>query len=51
MLKPGGVAEVCALHLPGSERSTDDLVEGVELAMPPEMAQQMLDPTIRTVTF
>ena len=51
LLKLGGVAKVCALHLPNSEHSSDDLIEGVEVAMPPEMAGQMLDPKIRTFTF
>lgn len=51
LLKLGGVAKVCALYLPNSEHSSDDLIEGVEVAMPPEMASQMLDPKIRTFTF
>jgi len=51
LLKLGGVAKVCALYLPNSGHSSDDLIEGVEVAMPPEMTGQMLDPKIRTFTF
>ena len=51
LLKQGGVANVCALYLPNSEYSKDDLIDGVGVAMPPEMAAQMLDPKMRTFTF
>lgn len=51
LMKQGGVAKVCALYLPNSEHNKDSLIEGVGVAMPPEMAGQMLDPKIRTFTF
>ncbi len=51
LLKRGGIAKVCALYLPNSEHSENDLIEGVKVAMPPEMAGQMLDPQLRTFTF
>ena len=51
LLKQGGVAKVCALYLPNSEHGKDDLIEGVGVAMPAEMAGQMLDPKMRTFTF
>ena len=35
----------------GRMRFSDDLVEGVGVAMPPAMAAQMLDPKIRIFTF
>ncbi|NWN92102.1 hypothetical protein HLV39_11420 [Marinobacter adhaerens] len=51
LLKQGGTANVCALYLPNSDYSKDDLIEGVGVAMPPEMAGQMLNPAMRTFTF
>lgn len=51
LLKQGGTANVCALYLPNSDYSKDDLIDGVGVAMPPEMAGQMLNPDMRTFTF
>ncbi len=51
LLKQGGQAKVCALYLPNSDYNKDDLIEGIGVAMPPEMAGQMLNPNIRTFTF
>lgn len=51
LLKNGGKAKVCALYLPNSDYAKKDLIEGVGVAMPPEMAGQMLNPKMRTFTF
>ncbi len=51
LLKQGGTASVCALYLPNSEYSKDDLIDGVGVATPPEKVGQMLSPTLRTFTF
>lgn len=51
LLKSGGSAKVCALYLPNSEYSKEDMIDGVGVAMPPEMAGQMLNPEVRTFTF
>lgn len=51
LLKNGGEAKVCALYLPNSDYDEDDLIDGVGVAMPPEMADQMLNPGMRTFTF
>lgn len=51
LLKLGGVAKVCALYLPNSGHSKTDLLDGVGVALPPEIAAQMLDPKMRTFTF
>lgn len=51
LLKEGGEAKVCALYLPNSDYSKDDLIDGVGVAMPPEMAGQMLNEKMRTFTF
>lgn len=51
LLKQGGQAKVCALYLPNSDYGKDDLIGGVGVAMPPEMAGQMLNPKMRVFTF
>ncbi len=51
LLKKGGQAKVCALYLPNSDYSKNDLIDGVGVAMPPEMAGQMLNEKMRTFTF
>jgi predicted peroxiredoxin len=51
LMKAGGSVKVCALYLPNSEYSKNDLIDGVGVAMPPEMAGQMLDRKMRTFTF
>lgn len=51
LLKQGGQVKVCALYLPNSDYSKDDLIDEVGVAMPPEMASQMLNPKMRTFTF
>ena len=51
LLKQGAVAKVCALYLPNSEYTKDDLLDGIGVAMPPEMTAQMLDPKMRVFTF
>lgn len=51
LLKQGGVAKVCALYLPNSGHSKDDLIDEVGVASPGDMATQMLDPSIRIFSF
>lgn len=51
LLKQGGTANVCALYLPNSDYSKEDLLDGVGVATPPEMAEQMLNSDMRTFTF
>jgi predicted peroxiredoxin len=51
LLKQGGKANVCALYLPNSDHGKEDLIDGVGVAMPPEMADQMLNKAMRTFTF
>jgi hypothetical protein len=51
LLKQGGKANVCALYLPNSDHGKEDLIDGVGVAMPPEMADQMLNKDMRTFTF
>ncbi len=51
LLKQGGEVKVCALYLPNSEHGKEDLVDGIGVAMPPEMASQMLNGKMRTFVF
>lgn len=51
LMKAGGTVNVCALYLPNSEHTKEDLLEGVGVATPPSMATQMLDRKMRTFTF
>ncbi|WP_372965968.1 hypothetical protein [Marinobacter sp.] len=51
LLKSGGVANVCALYLPNSEHTKEDLIDGVGVAMPPQMASQMLNRKMRIYSF
>lgn len=51
LLKQGAEAKVCALYPPNSDYSQDDLIDAVGVAMPPEMAAQMLNPKMRTFSF
>ena len=51
LLKQGGTANVCALYLPNSEYTENDLIDGVGVATPPKMADQMLNPSMRTFSF
>lgn len=51
LISQGGTASVCALYLPNSEHTREDLIEGVGVATPPEMAGRMLDPDVRIFTF
>ena len=50
-IKAGAQVEVCALYLPNSAHGKEDLIEGVQVGMPAEIAGQMLDPRMRTFTF
>jgi intracellular sulfur oxidation DsrE/DsrF family protein len=51
LMKAGGKVSVCALYLPNSQYSQADLLDGVGVAKPPEMALPMLDRKMRTFTF
>ncbi len=51
LIKAGAKVEVCALFLPNAERSTDDLIEGVAVAKPPEVTGYLLKPGVKTIGF
>jgi predicted peroxiredoxin len=51
LIADGVQVQVCAIYLPNSEATEDDLLEGVTVAMPPEIAAEMLSPDTRLFTF
>lgn len=51
LLSAGVTVEVCALYLPNSGKSADDLIEGVGVAKPPAIASALLAPNTKLFTF
>jgi predicted peroxiredoxin len=51
LMKSGATIEVCALFLPNAERTPADLVEGISVAKPPEVAAYMTKPGVRAFGF
>ena len=50
-LKKGATASVCALYLPNSNKTVDDLREGVTAAKPADMAARLLEPGRKVMGF
>ncbi len=51
LLNNGVTVEVCAIFLPNSDWTEVDLIEGVGVAAPPDVAAYMLQPRVRYFTF
>ena len=51
LMDKGASVFVCALYLPSSDYTEEDLAEGVSVAKPPEMTALMRDPKVRIFTF
>lgn len=51
LIKAGAQVDVCALFLPNSEWKQTDLIDGVGVAKPQEVAAQLLAPQTRALTF
>ncbi len=51
LMKAGATVEVCALFLPNADRTPADLIEGVTVAKPPEVAAHMLKPGVKAFGF
>ena len=51
LMKAGAKVEVCALFLPNSDWKAADLIEGIGVAKPAEMATYLLLPNVRSLTF
>jgi predicted peroxiredoxin len=51
LIKGGATVEVCALFLPNADKAPADLIEGVTVAKPPEVAAYMVKPGVRSFGF
>jgi hypothetical protein len=51
LVADGVTTQVCAIYLPNSENAAADLIEGVTVATPPEIAAVMTAPQTRLFTF
>lgn len=51
LMKSGATVEVCALFLPNADKTPADLVDGISVAKPPEVAAYMMKPGVRTFGF
>lgn len=51
LIKGGATVEVCALFLPNADKTPADLIEGVSVAKPPEVAAYMVKPGVRAYGF
>ncbi|MCG5532160.1 DsrE family protein [Halorhodospira sp. 9621] len=47
LIDEGVQVEVCAIFLPNTDYTEDDLIEGVGVAEAPEVAEYMADPSVR----
>lgn len=51
LIKGGATVEVCALFLPNADRTNADLIEGVAVAKPPEVAAYMVKHGVKAFGF
>lgn len=51
LLEAGVTVQVCAIYLPNSDYSEADLMDGVSIASPPEIAAAMVEPNTKLFTF
>ncbi len=51
LMKAGAKVEVCALFLPNSDLKPTDLIEGVEVAKPGDVAKYLLQAQVKTLTY
>jgi len=51
LVDQGVTVQVCAIYLPNTTHDADDLIDGVSVATPPEIAAVMADPATRFFTF
>lgn len=51
LMKGGAKVEVCALFLPNNDLKPTDLIEGVAVAKPAEIASYMLQGNVKTLSY
>ncbi len=51
LIKAGARVEVCALFLPNSDWKSSDLIDGVGVAKPADVASYMLQANVKTLSY
>lgn len=51
LMKAGARVEVCALFLPNSDWKSTDLIEGIGVAKPADVAAYMLQANVKTLSY
>lgn len=51
LIKAGAKVEVCAIFLPNSDWKATDLIEGVGVAKPADVAAYLLQANVKTLTY
>lgn len=51
LMKGGAKVDVCALFLPNSDLKPGDLIEGIGVAKPAEIASHMLQGNVKILTY
>ena len=51
LMKAGAKVEVCALFLPNSDLKPTDLIEGIAVAKPADIAAYVLQPNVKTLSY
>jgi hypothetical protein len=50
-MKAGAKVEVCALFLPNADLKPGDLLDGISVAKPPEIAAYMMQGNVKVLTY
>lgn len=51
LMKAGAKVEVCALFLPNADLKPTDLIEGIGVAKPADVAAYFLQPNVKTLSY
>ncbi len=51
LMKAGAKVEVCALFLPNSDLKPGDLIDGIGVAKPADVAAYLLQPNVKALSF
>lgn len=51
LMKAGAKVEVCALFLPNADLKPTDLIEGIGVAKPADVATYFLQPNVKTLSY
>ncbi len=51
LMKAGAKVEVCALFLPNADLKPTDLIDGIGVAKPTDVAEYFLKPSVKTLSY